>query len=317
VASTFQDFSQRDPRKNETGQTSRLLSRQYRGYRNKDPKTKQQKALPVCVIRQVGRNKDTIKDVAAGQLAPGAFYFAMRSCEYSKVSAKAENRRTKLLRLKNIRFFNRNALVAHHDPRLNMSMSVSITFEFQKNDERDDTVTMHRTGDSYMCPVVSWAAVVQRILSYPGCGPESPVNTLYCSLTLKFSFLSSDDMRIRLRAAVVVVGEAKLGFTADEVGTHSLRSGAAMSMYLAHVAVYTIMIIRRWSSDAFLRYIRKQVEMFSHNVSIRMLANEHFFTTPDYSPSISRHDPLLTNNPASFSTPRTNNPRRAAFSLHY
>ena len=33
-----------------------------------------------------------------------------------------------------------------------------------------------------------------------------------------------------------------------------------MAMYLGDCPVYSIMMIGRWSSDAFLRYIRKQVE---------------------------------------------------------
>eukprot|EP00978_Attheya_sp_CCMP212_P019781 scaffold55737_cov58-Attheya_sp.AAC.5 len=192
-----------------------------------------------------------------------------------------------------------------------MSLSVSITFEFQKNDERDDTVTMHRTGGSYMCPVVAWATVVQQILSYPGTGPKTTVNTMYDPGTKKFSYLTSDDLQIRLvSAAVVVIGEDKLGIKAIGIGTHSFRSGSAMAMYLAHVAVYTIMIIGRWSSDAFLCYIlQKQVEMFSHNVSIHMLANKKFFMMPDYDPSISRQDPLISNKPARFATLMNHGPR--------
>eukprot|EP00978_Attheya_sp_CCMP212_P002393 scaffold4891_cov28-Attheya_sp.AAC.3 len=42
--------------------------------------------------------------------------------------------------------------------------------------------------------------------------------------------------------------------------------------------------------------------MFSHNVSICMLANEHFFTMPDYNPSMSRQDLLIIKNPNSFMT---------------
>jgi hypothetical protein len=105
---------------------------------------------------------------------------------------------------------------------------------------------------------------------------------MYDSSTSRFTHLTSDDVRMRIRAAATVLGEAKLGFKPEDVGTYSLRSGAAMAMYLAHVPVYTIMIVGRWSSNAFLRYIRKQVEMFSHNVSCRMLEHEHFFTTPDF-----------------------------------
>jgi hypothetical protein len=40
-----------------------------------------------------------------------------------------------------------------------------------------------------------------------------------------------------------------------------------MQMYLAEIPVYSIMLIGRWLSDAFLWYIRKQVKQFSLNVS--------------------------------------------------
>ena len=98
-----------------------------------------------------------------------------------------------------------------------------------------------------------------------------------------------------LRAAATSIGKDRLGFAPADIGTHSIRSGAAMSMYLAEVPVYTIMLIGRWSSDAFLKYIRKQVEQFSHNVSRRMIQNQHFTHVPDFVPTVSRHDPRQQN----------------------
>ena len=62
-----------------------------------------------------------------------------------------------------------------------------------------------------------------------------------------------------LRADVCDIGEDKLGFRAEKVGTHSQRSVAAVAMYIGECTVYTIIMIWRWSSDAFLRYIRKQL----------------------------------------------------------
>jgi hypothetical protein len=75
--------------------------------------------------------------------------------------------------------------------------------------------------------------------------------------------ITSHQVIVSLRVACATIGSAQLGFELEEIGTHSLRSGAAMEMYLAGVPVYTIMLIGRWSSDAFLRYIRRQVEQFS------------------------------------------------------
>ena len=70
-----------------------------------------------------------------------------------------------------------------------------------------------------------------------------------------------------------------------------------MGMYLGECPVYTIMMIGRWSSDAFLRYIHKQVERFSHNVSERMVRFMSHNHIPDYEPRISHLDPRQRNHP--------------------
>jgi hypothetical protein len=108
----------------------------------------------------------------------------------------------------------------------------------------------------------------------------------------------------RLRLATTAVGAASLGFTAKEIGLHSARSGAAMAMYLAHVPVFTIMLLGRWSSDAFLRYIRKQVKEFSNGISSKMIQNEHFFTVP----SCSAEDPQSANHPLNLASCNNHGP---------
>ena len=75
-----------------------------------------------------------------------------------------------------------------------------------------------------------------------------------------------------------------------------------MAMYLDEVPVYTIMLIGRWSSDAFLRYIRKQVEQFSHNVSRRMIKNQFFMHVPDLAPRVSILNPRQRNCRDNFQT---------------
>ena len=42
-------------------------------------------------------------------------------------------------------------------------------------------------------------------------------------------------------------------------------------MYLAGVPIFSIMLIGRWSSTAFLNYIRKQVQKFSHEISSKII----------------------------------------------
>ncbi len=67
-------------------------------------------------------------------------------------------------------------------------------------------------------------------------------------------------------------------------------------MYLAGEPVYTIMLIGRWLSDAFLRYIWKQVEQFSRDVGRKMLTHQLFWTIPDVASCVvSNKDPRQRN----------------------
>ena len=94
--------------------------------------------------------------------------------------------------------------------------------------------------------------------------------------------ISSASIRKDIKNVVNIMGPKILGFTSDDVGTHSIRSGGAMALHLANVSSLTIMMIGRWRSEAFLLYIRKQVQQFSVGLSDKMLESEDYFTTPDY-----------------------------------
>ena len=229
-----------------------------------------------------------------GQLATGAVFFACRSCEHLKVPQQ-EKRRTDILRLRCIRFHRNGKLVPHTDPNLELSDSVSLTFEWQKKDERNDTVTQLASKHAPFCPVWAWAALVQRIWSYPGACPETPVSAVWRSGRIQH--VTSSEVVEALRSAVIKIGEDSLGFKAEDVGTHSIRSGAAMAMYLGECRVYSIMMIGRWSSDAFLRYIRKQIEQFSHDISQRMCRFMFHRHIPQIESRVSHLDPRQQNHP--------------------
>ncbi len=95
--------------------------------------------------------------------------------------------------------------------------------------------------------------------------------------------ISGTQLLKQIRLAAAALGKDILGFAPTDLGLHLARSGAAMAMYLAGVPVYTIMLLGCWSSDAFLRYIRKQVKEFSKGISKKMLKNDKFFTIPTIS----------------------------------
>lgn len=256
--------------------------------KNNDPGEKHQKALPVCVYRK-------IYDLATHFTAPPqdktiawiqilAFFYCMRSCEYSDVAGE---RRTKTVCFRNIRFHSKNKEIPHHSPNIFQATSVSITFEWQKRDVRDDTITHQRSNDKVgkkiMCPVRACAelvTIIRKSTISPDKIPNMKINTVVTQG--KIFTIPSSMVLDRIRTAVRFLGKDKLGFTEAEVGTHSNRSGGAMGMYLAGTPVYTIMLLGRWSSDAFMRYIRKQVLDMSHGISTKMLTYEEFYTIPDF-----------------------------------
>ncbi len=78
----------------------------------------------------------------------------------------------------------------------------------------------------------------------------------------------------------MAAGEAKLRIHHHKVGTHSIGAGATMATYLRGVPVFVIMMIGRWSSTAFMKHIRKQIEEFTLNVSKNMLTMQPFLPCP-------------------------------------
>ena len=96
--------------------------------------------------------------------------------------------------------------------------------------------------------------------------------------------MTAKEISNALRDGVTAFGSDRLRIKPNEIGTHSIRSGAAMAMYLGGVPVFAIQIIGRWSSDAFMRYIRKQVEEFTFDVSARMLTIQQFTHNTTQSP---------------------------------
>ena len=103
-------------------------------------------------------------DKAVSTLVCGALFFGMRSCEYLKVPGGAETRQTKKIKLGNIVFRLGRRVIPHNSTlhALQQADTVSITFENQKNGEKMETVTQHRT-DIDMCPIRFWAATAHRI----------------------------------------------------------------------------------------------------------------------------------------------------------
>ena len=111
----------------------------------------------------------------------------------------------------------------------------------------------------------------------------------------KLTHVTSTNVISALQDAVEAIGEDRLGIKKEEVGTHSIISGVAMAMYVGECPFYMIMLIGRWSSDAFSWYICKQVMEFSQNVAKKMLTLQNYRHIPEINKRILPEDPWECN----------------------
>ena len=249
--------------------------------KNHSPDPQRQKAITPKFLKYLLHFSSpeirNIKADHAADLLGGGFFFAMRSCEFTKPSRAGK---TKPIRLGGIRFFDKgNVEVPHEDPDLlRKSQWVRILFEDQKNGERFDSRTQQRSGLLQLCPVICLARAVKRVLKFV---PNCTKNTLLAAINCRSSrskFITNRFTRSHLRAQCKQGGgEATFGFGPADIGNKSIRSGAAMSLFLNDTPVPKIMILGRWKSRAFLDYIRPQIIQWTANLAPDMVSFNNFF----------------------------------------
>jgi hypothetical protein len=200
-------------------------------------------ALPICFIKLVASKKATERQLAISQLIIGAFFFACRLCEYLKVP-KQDQQQTKQLTLRNIAFFKDGNLIPHSSSKLNLADSISLTFDSQKNNKKNKTITQWATDQSLLCPVKQLAAIVKCIGSYWGLSMKSPVLAVLVHGWILH--ITQKQVNDALRDRVKSYSKSKLQILKSEVGMHALRLGAAMAMYLGGIPVYATQLIGRW-----------------------------------------------------------------------
>jgi hypothetical protein len=248
--------------------------------KNNDGSVSHQKCLPFEIYEKLVTAPTTCNlRIAFNQLFLLAFFFAMRSCEYLRIADSRQKRRTRPIRRTDFAFWKNHRLVSLDDPTISEADSVSITFHFQKTELRDETVTQSSTGHPIFCPVKVAAAIITRLNDLVHSKKAATDCEIYYFIKSNGSISTLDNKAARAllrHFCKFEVDLAPLGIHPDEIGLHTPRSSSAMAMYLNGVPVYTIMLLGRWSSDAFLRYIRKQVEEFGQDVARNMIQNPRF-----------------------------------------
>ena len=73
-----------------------------------------------------------------------------------------------------------------------------------------------------------------------------------------------------LKTARTLMGESHPTLAVEKLGTRSIRSGAAMALFMKNTDTERIKILGRWSSDAFLVYIRPQILEWTNLMAAQM-----------------------------------------------
>ena len=180
------------------------------------------------VVRHLRDARDTAQDTAVGQLVVVAFFFAMRSCEYSDVEAQ---RQTTVVQVKDITFWKGSERVGlQQADEIRNADAVSITFRKQKNRDDGTTITQHRNNNrdnDELCPVQALGEIVGRIRGYGETTndkwTEATINAFPREDKAGLTRITSKTVLQKLRQAVATIGGSRLGYDAGRVGTHSIR----------------------------------------------------------------------------------------------
>ena len=131
VSTTFRENAFKNLALDDDNERSIYLQRQMRAYKSKDPPPNGQQCLPLSSFKQIYNDKSSPLNITLGQLIAGALFFACCSCEYSKVN-NDEDRKTKILTLGNLRFFQSFKEITNINELQNADF-IEITFFSQKN----------------------------------------------------------------------------------------------------------------------------------------------------------------------------------------
>ena len=91
---------------------------------------------------------------------------------------------------------------------------------------------MESTADPLLNPTRALASIVDELWKDPRTTEDTPICTFYEDGTAKF--VTANDMLRFMRRTADAIGQGKLGFASAEIGTNSVRSGAAMAVFLGN-----------------------------------------------------------------------------------
>jgi len=246
---------------------------QMETYHREDPATEKQVAVPVYIPNFIfldTRNSNNRRVKAIGELTLIAFYFLLRVGEYTYHGKGI--RRTQQFRLCDLKFFTKGHQIQPGQlPTLAGIIDlVSMTIDNQKNGHQGQTLSHHALTDNNLCCPVR--ALVSCTLDMIKDGAQQ--DTLICAFrespTMAWQHVRSKDMVKAVKDAVKIKKTKDNGFVESKVGSHSLRAGGAMALYITKHSVIEIQWAGRWTSMTVMEYIHGQLDVVSKGLTQAM-----------------------------------------------
>jgi len=279
VGQTFAAMGSPDPRKTPQGDMDFRITRQIRCCKKEDPPPNRVKPVPVVVllwILHAASSSAFAGTQAIADMIALAFFFLLRPGEHTATPSDTAPFRLADVRLSTggVYFDLWTATDTQHDA----ATFVSLTFTTQKNGVRGEVIGLGVSGNPDLCPVRS---IVRRIkhLRAHGAVPDTPLSVYFENGA--WHRVSPADITHILRAAVIALGPATLGFTPADITARCLRAAGAMALLCAHVDTDLMRLLGRWRSDEMLRCLHVQAEPVMRNFSRLMLQGGNFVLHPN------------------------------------
>ena len=211
---------------------------------------------------------------AVGHLAVIAFYFLLRSGEYTKPRKVKRNgkmvraTRTVQFRVRDIGFWKDGKILPRRSPLSLLLQADSATMKISNQKNGRTGQTLHQESTGVNGAVAALAHRVHHILSHGGSEDQ-----LICDVfTAKDTWRSvqSSDMVQTVRLAAKTLKLQDKGIDPDLIGAHSLRAGGAMALKIMGEKDSTIRKFGRWTSDTWMMYIHSQISQLYKGVAQKM-----------------------------------------------
>ena len=277
VAQAFLQVGADDPRLNSAHKIDFRLQRTLKAWKSTDPAPDRVKPIPITVIRRIATLAQTTHAADAAFCATAdmiviAFFFLLRPGEYT-------DNPNNPFRLADVQLFigdTRIDLTTAPFKQIQQARFASLAFTTQKNGVRSEVIGLARSGDPYLCPVLS---IIRRVLYLRR--HSAPSNTPLARVFGGTSTVTAAAITTCIRDAVTHLGP-QLGFLPSDVSARCLRAAGATALLLANVDPDVIRLIGRWRSDEMLRYLHVQAYPLMKHYAQKMLSAGMYTLIPNH-----------------------------------